>query len=109
MIAALALIGALSNGPCEGVKSVSLPNATITASEAVKAAPAVPAHCRIAAVLTPTPDSHIEIEVWLPTDAWNGKLEVVGNGGWAGVLSTPAMAQALREGYATASTDTGHK
>jgi feruloyl esterase len=42
-------------------------------------------------------------------DGWNGKLQVVGNGGWAGVISTPAMAQALREGYATASTDTGHK
>ena len=73
------------------------------------AAPAVPAHCRISAVLTPVPESHIEIEVWLPVEGWNGKLEVVGNGGWAGVISTPAMASALREGYATASTDTGHK
>ena len=118
MIAALALLGALSGEPCADLKSVSLPNTTITAAESVKAAPAVPAHCRIAAVLMPSSDSHIEIEVWLPTSAqgsggqapaWNGKLEVVGNGGWAGVLSTPAMANALREGYATASTDTGHK
>ena len=107
--AALALIGALSGSPCDDLKSLSLTNVVVTAAESVKAAPAVPAHCRIAAVLTPVPDSHIEIEVWLPLDGWNGKLQVVGNGGWAGVISTPAMASALREGYATASTDTGHK
>ena len=109
MIAALALVGALSGNTCDDVKSLSLPNTTILAVETVKAAPAVPSHCRISAVIAPVPDSHIEIEVWLPLEGWNGKLEVVGNGGWAGVLSTPAMSQALREGYATASTDTGHK
>jgi feruloyl esterase len=105
----LAVLGALSGSPCEDLRAVTLPNVTITATESVKAAPAVPAHCRIAAVLTPSADSHIEIEVWLPADGWNGKLQVVGNGGWAGVISTAAMSQALREGYATASTDTGHR
>jgi feruloyl esterase len=109
MIPVLALIGALSGSPCDDLKSLSLSNVTVTTTESVKAAPAVPAHCRVAAVLTPVPESHIEIEVWLPVDGWNGKLEVVGNGGWAGVISTSAMAAALREGYATASTDTGHK
>ena len=108
MIAMLAVLGALSGSPCEDLRAVTLTNVTITAAESVKAAPAVPAHCRIAAVLTPSADSHIEIEVWLPADGWNGKLQVVGNGGWAGVISTAAMSQALREGYATASTDTGH-
>jgi len=37
-----------------------------------------------------------------------GKLQAVGNGGWAGALSYAAMADALRAGYASASTDTGH-
>ena len=69
----------------------------------------LPAHCRVAAVLTPSPDSHIEMEVWLPAENWNGKFQMVGNGGWAGIISYPAMAGALQEGYATASTDTGHK
>jgi len=32
----------------------------------------------------------------------------VGNGGWAGVISYAAMAEAVRAGYASASTDTGH-
>jgi feruloyl esterase len=72
-------------------------------------APLLPAHCRVAAVLAPSPDSHIEIEVWLPTESWNGKFQAVGNGGWAGVISYPALAAALQEGYATSSTDTGHK
>src|SRR5215510_2555728 len=76
----------------------------------------LPAHCRVAAVLAPSSDSHIEMEVWLPAD-WNGKFEAVGNGGWAGVISITyrasaverSLVAALREGYATASTDTGHK
>jgi feruloyl esterase len=75
------------------------------------AAPAIrlPAHCRVAAVLKPSSDSHIEMEVWMPAENWNGKFQAVGNGGWAGSISFPAMATALQEGYATASNDTGHK
>jgi len=45
----------------------------------------------------------------MPATAWNGKFQAVGNGGWAGVISFQAMALALQEGYATASTDTGHQ
>ena len=48
------------------------------------------------------------MEVWLPSKEWNGKFQFVGGGGWAGVISYAAMASALQEGYATASTDTGH-
>jgi feruloyl esterase len=69
----------------------------------------VPAYCRVLMVLTPSSDSHIEAAFFLPTDTWNGKLQVVGNGGWAGTVSYPAMAAALREGYAAASNDTGHR
>src|SRR4029453_11952442 len=39
---------------------------------------------------------------------WNGKLQVVGNGAFAGTVSYPAMATAVAAGYAAASTDTGH-
>ncbi len=69
----------------------------------------VPAYCRVMMILTPSSDSKIEAAVFLPTEEWNGKLQVVGNGGWAGTVSYPAMAAALREGYATASNDTGHR
>src|SRR5579863_4271436 len=68
----------------------------------------LPAYCRLAMVLTPSADSHIEMELWLPAADWNGRFQAVGNGGWAGSITFPAMAQALREGYATASNDTGH-
>jgi len=44
----------------------------------------------------------------MPASGWNGKFEAVGNGGWAGTIGYPAMAQALARGYATTSTDTGH-
>jgi feruloyl esterase len=69
----------------------------------------VPAYCRVLMVLKPSSDSLIDTAVFLPTENWNGKLQVVGNGGWAGSVSYPAMAAALREGYATASNDTGHR
>ena len=64
--------------------------------------------CRVAATLTPSSDSDIKIEVWMPVSGWNGKFQAVGNGGWAGTISYPAMSEALARGYATSSTDTGH-
>src|SRR5512138_1561906 len=45
---------------------------------------AVPAYCRVLMVMTPSSDSLIDTAVFLPTENWNGKLQVVGNGGWAG-------------------------
>jgi feruloyl esterase len=113
---------------CDSLSSMTLPNATITLARDVEAgafAPPVlpsaavpqaagqafrglPAFCRVAATLKPSDDSDIKIEVWMPAFGWNGKFEAVGNGGWAGVISYPAMAAALRRGYAAASTDTGH-
>ncbi len=67
----------------------------------------LPAHCRVAAVLSPSDDSHIEMELWLPEN-WNGKFLALGNGGWAGSISFSAMAIGLQSGYAVASNDTGH-
>jgi feruloyl esterase len=73
-----------------------------------QAGPELPAHCRVAATLTPTDDSEIGMELWLPVEDWNGKFLAVGNGGWAGSISLSAIAGGLAEGYAAASTDTGH-
>ena len=69
----------------------------------------LPAHCRVAATLRPSSDSDIKMEVWLPVENWNGKFQMVGNGGWAGIISFPRWRRRVREGYATASTDTGHE
>ena len=72
----------------------------------------IPAHCQLQIVLKPTSDSLINMEIWLPpADKWNGKFMGVGNGGFAGSIQGLAndMPQALRLGYATAGTDTGHQ
>src|SRR5438034_2142773 len=63
----------------------------------------LPAFCRASLIIKPG----INIEVWLPMD-WNERFQAVGGGGYAGAISWPALATALRNGYATASTDTGH-
>jgi feruloyl esterase len=117
------LLNGAAQTPCESLKSLALPDATITAAESLPAGPRelpaapgssklslmLPAYCRVAAVLKPSSDSDIQMEIWLPADIWNGKFQAVGNGGFAGVISYPAMSYALQEGYATASTDTAHK
>ncbi|MBO9576965.1 MAG: tannase/feruloyl esterase family alpha/beta hydrolase [Sphingobium sp.] len=69
----------------------------------------LPAFCRVQAKLTPTSDSDIEVEVWLPASGWNGKLVGIGNGVWAGSISYSEMAPTLAQGYAVVATDTGHK
>jgi len=66
------------------------------------------AYCRVTASLTPSADSDIKIEVWMPGDGWNGKFQGRGNGGFAGEIDFRALAAALRLGYATAGTNTGH-
>jgi|HigsolmetaAR202D_1030399.scaffolds.fasta_scaffold00397_13 feruloyl esterase len=68
----------------------------------------VPAFCRVAATLKPTPASDIKIEVWLPESGWNRRFLAVGNGGWSGAIFFSSMAPALQRGYAVAGTDTGH-
>src|SRR5262249_12438527 len=68
----------------------------------------LPAFCRVAATLKPSSDSDIKMELWMPAENWNGKFQEVGNGAFNGSIAYPAMAAALRRGYATASTDTGH-
>jgi feruloyl esterase len=113
--------------PCENLASLKFDDAMITSAAVIPegppqtrggfgmrgtAAPAnIPAHCRVQIVLKPTPDSLINMELWLPTQNWNGKFMGVGNGGFAGSIQglSMDMPQAIRLGYATAGTDTGHQ
>ena len=125
-LAVFAKVDPVRAASCESLRGVRLPNTTIASAQVISSgtlAPAAPTgssqanppltnlppFCRIAATLTPTSDSDIKIEVWLPATNWNGKFQAVGNGGWAGTLSYLAMQAALQEGYATASTNTGHE
>lgn len=70
----------------------------------------LPAFCRIEAVATPTSQSEIHFELWVPEgEAWNGKLVTTGNGGYSPALSYGDMAYAMRQGYAVMGGDTGHQ
>lgn len=104
---------------CPNLAALTIPNITVNASALIPAglfSPpgsqvplTLPAFCRVEATARPTSDSEIRFEVWIPpVEAWNGKFQGVGNGGYQGSISYSAMATALRRGYATASTDTGH-
>src|SRR5437899_10068450 len=57
------------------------PNATNPNAAATAAFKTLPAFCRVALRLTPTSDSDIRVEVWLPAAGWNRKLQSLGNGG----------------------------
>jgi feruloyl esterase len=132
--AALASRTHAANRECADLATLALPDMRITAAEPVAAGrypnleaaergrPGLniagrmhmdsnPAFCRVAATLTPTSDSNIKIEVWLPLSGWNHKLLAVGSfGGWAGsgTLMYNGMLTGLYGGYASVSTDTGH-
>ena len=68
--------------------------------------PVLAAHCRVRGRIEPS----IGFEVWLPAAIdWNGRFLAVGGGGFAGSISYGRMAPLLNQGYATASTDTGHE
>ena len=134
LLAIVTALGGLATGPwlfaapgaaaavaCADLTRLTIPAVAISSAEAVPAGPftpqgggrgagtTVPAFCRVRAVATPTPDSHINIEVWVPAaGAWNGKLLGTANGGFAGAIGFGAMASGLAKGYAVAGTDTGH-
>jgi hypothetical protein len=103
---------------CDNLASLSLPDTKITFAKELtgtftppgeKLLSNLPAFCRVAGVIAPTPDSHIEFEVWMPAANWNHKFQGSGNGGFAGAISYGSLAGSIQHGYAGASTDTGHK
>jgi feruloyl esterase len=116
---------------CENLTALKLPNTAVTLAQSVVAhgfnspvpfpsagprgaltivSPSdLPAFCRVAATIKPTPDSDIKFELWMPASGWNGNFMGIGNGGWAGAINYSGMSDPLSRGYATASTDTGHE
>jgi tannase/feruloyl esterase len=112
---------------CEKLSQLALSKAKIVSAQAVEAGAFMPpaittpwligspelykslgAFCRVVVEATPSADSSIKIEVWMPADGWNGKFRGQGNGGFAGEIDYRGLAQAVRQGDATAATDTGH-
>jgi feruloyl esterase len=68
--------------------------------------PVKAAFCRVRGVI----EKEIGFELWLPAKAsWNGKFLGAGVGGDAGTYNFQDLPRGVNRGYATASTDTGHK
>ena len=77
---------------------VKIESAKIVASTAT-----LPEHCDVRGTIWP----EARFAVKLPA-AWNNRFYMVGNGGLAGAIDHGAMQIALRRGFATTGTDTGH-
>lgn len=109
----------LGAASCEALARLSLPQTTITTAASVAAGDftppggrplhGLPAFCRVAGTIQPAADSNIQFEVWMPASDWNGKFHGAGNGGFAGDINYAEMATVIAQGYAAASTDTGHR
>ena len=105
------LIGAQNAKPvigCGDLRSLTNFQVSIATALLVPATADAPEHCRVTGQVLP----QVGFEVSLPT-SWNGRFYMFGNGGYAGeALDSAARrataARAMRLGYATAETDTGH-
>jgi len=132
--AALLLTSVLASGQqassetqkCEALAKLNLPNVTIATARAEGAGQfagprhpftgadltpfykTLPAFCRVVAKAHPSSDSDITIEVWMPLDNWNGKLQGLANGGFAGAINYLELGASLQHGYVATGTDTGH-
>ena len=111
---------------CEGLMTLSLPHGRVTAAQTIAGGTfntppgcatgsagcttntGLTQFCRVAGTATPTSDSIINFEVWIPTDgSFNGKYEQLGCGGFCGSIGYSALANAIKRGYASAATDDG--
>jgi feruloyl esterase len=120
--AAVALLASPAHAQmnCNELTNLSIRNGSITAAAPVSTGDAVPSglggtvtapvdFCRVQITLTPVDGSTIQMEVWLPTpDAWDGRFEGTGDGGFSGAIYTPSLAAAVARGDATANSDQGH-
>jgi feruloyl esterase len=120
-----ATVSARAEQSCESLTSVQMPHVTVTSAKAITPPWEIPPtsgafgtpagqmvkvpFCRVEGFSTPTSDSHIGFEVWLPlANDWNGRLLAVGNPGFIGGVARGALAGIVQRGYVAASTDTGH-
>ncbi len=119
-------VAPVSSESCEHLASLELSNASITMAKAVPAGTFVgppeeftgrdlsafykmlPAFCRVVVHAKPSSDSDIVVELWMPLSGWNGKLEGLGNGGFAGQIGYEGLGAAIIHGFGAVATDTGH-
>ena len=103
--------------PCTNLASLQLQHATITSATdnttGVFTPPGstpitgLPPFCRVTATLTPSSDSSIKIEVWLPESGWNGQFLGTGGGGYQGTFTYSELAAGISAGFAATNSDLG--
>ena len=66
--------------------------------------------CRVMGVATPSGDSQINFEVWLPPtkSAWTGRLKAEATGGYLGGVAYARMAEEITQGFVEVGSDLGH-
>ncbi|MFC9626780.1 tannase/feruloyl esterase family alpha/beta hydrolase [Streptomyces sp. NPDC056930] len=70
----------------------------------------VPAYCDVTVTLThPGEGDHAKVKVWLPQNGWNGRLQTIGGSAFAAGDYGTGLADAVKNGYAAATTDAGVK
>jgi hypothetical protein len=109
----------LAGGRCAALAQLKLDGAVVVSSAVVPAgAPmdgvdlkstALPSICRVRVTDKPSADSETLTEVWLPMAGWNGRLNGIGNGGFAGNIYYDQMAAMVMLGLAASGTDAGHE
>ena len=93
---------------CAELRSLTSFEISVVSALLIPAGADAPEHCRVSVLVPP----EINVEVNLPS-AWNGRLYMFGNGGFAGESFEAAnraatRARGLKYGFVTAATDTGH-
>ncbi|MGE0622041.1 MAG: tannase/feruloyl esterase family alpha/beta hydrolase [Pseudomonadales bacterium] len=89
---------------CDTLAALALPDVRVNRSVSVDQPVA---HCKVEALI----GDRIGVSIWLP-EAWNGRFVMGGSGGFVSPEDNQALRLAggvLEAGYATASTDTGHR
>lgn len=66
-------------------------------------------YCKIHATASPTPRSHIGIEVWLPLTGWSSRIQMTGNGGYISQIRFDQLTSVVQAGDVAVATDTGHQ
>ena len=120
LFAAVAIISSPAMAtPCTNLQSLQFQHTTINSATdntsgtfVVPGSPpttitGLPAFCRVVATLTPSSDSNIKIELWLPESGWNGRFLGTGGGGFQGVINYTELTAGLRAGFAATNSDLG--
>jgi feruloyl esterase len=115
-LAFTALCGTAHAADCASLNAMTIGDSTVTSAGIVAAgvpvngAAASVAFCRVRGTASPSSDSAIKWEVWLPQTeaAWTGRMKVNGTGGYSGATPYPRLAQDVGDGFVSAGSNMGH-